>query len=73
MRLTWLERRRVLRRLGFQDQDMYRAQLESERVRKQRERTASRIHLAKIEEVQQSVLRKLGRTLYPKKVLQTKY
>jgi hypothetical protein len=73
LRLSWLERRRRLRGLGFTDVEMHEAHEESKRLRRQRERTVSRLQFSRVEELHQSLLRKLGRSVYPKKVLETKY
>lgn len=75
-RLSWIERRRRLRRLGFSDAEMRKAQEESEAARRKRERTISRLRFfSRVEEVQQSVLRRLAKTIHPTKVgvLETKY
>jgi hypothetical protein len=73
LRLSWLERRRKLRSLGFSELDMHYAHEESVRIRKQRERTVSRLQFSRVEEFHQALLRKIGRTIYPKKALETKY
>jgi hypothetical protein len=52
---------------------MHEAHEESKRLRRQRERTVSRLQFSRVEELHQSLLRKLGRSVYPKKVLETKY
>jgi hypothetical protein len=52
---------------------MHEAHEESKRLRRQRERTVSRLQFSRVEELHQSLLRKLGRTIYPKQVLETKY
>ncbi|GKY95412.1 hypothetical protein MPSEU_000502700 [Mayamaea pseudoterrestris] len=73
LRLGWWNRRCILRRLGFSDEDMKQVEESSQRTRKRRESTSSRSKLSKIEEIQQKIMRKLGRALYPKVTLQTKY
>lgn len=74
LRLSWIDRRRKLRRLGFTDEEMRQAQAAAEKTRKQREKTLSWLRFSKVEEVQQAILRKLGRTIHPKRVAkETKY
>lgn len=72
-RVSWIERRQRLRRLGFSDDDMHAAQDASEAARRNRERTVSRLKFARVEELQQSLMRKFGRTMHPKVALETKY
>jgi hypothetical protein len=73
LRLGWWNRRCLLRRLGFSDADMKAAEESSARARKQRGRTSSMMKLSKLQEVQQAVMKRLGRALYPKAPLETKY
>jgi hypothetical protein len=75
LRLSWLERRRILRRNGASEDDISEALERAHKVRKQREKTMStwRSKLDKVEEVQQSIFRSLGRTFHPKEALKTKY
>lgn len=74
LRLGWLDRRRILRRLGATEEEISEALESSYRVRKHRQQTASwRSKFAKVEELQQSIRRSVGRTFHPKASLKTKY
>lgn len=76
LRLSWLERRKKLRRVGVTEDAIYEAVEASHRVRRQRQQTTSwRMKLEKVEEFQQSLRKSVGKTLHPKrsKVLTTKY
>lgn len=73
LRLSWMQRRLMLKRVGFDDHDMRSAESEAEKVRKRRERTSAGLRFAKVEEFRQSVLRKLGQSIRPKLLLETKY
>ena len=73
LRIGWWHRRCLLRSLGFSDADMNEAEEAAKRTRKRREVTGYRLKMSKLEEVHQSVMRKLGRAFYPKVRLETKY
>jgi hypothetical protein len=55
LRISWIERRRLLRRVGYSDEELRKAEQESEKIRKQRERTTSG-----------NVLQRMGRAVWPK-------
>jgi hypothetical protein len=60
--------------LGATEEEIGEALESSYRVRKQRQQTASwRGKFAKVEELQQSIRRSLGRARHPKAELKTKY
>jgi hypothetical protein len=73
LRLSWLERRRILRRCGVTEDEILESLESSFRVRRQRQQTLHWRKFDKVEELKQSVQRKLGRTIFPKKKLATKY
>ena len=68
LRLGWIERRRMLLRSGYSEDDLEAARKSAKAVRRQRERTASTHPLVEVvEAAQQSLFRKLGRTVSPAK------
>lgn len=73
MRLGWITRRRMLRKLGISDEDMEKAQRSAEKTRKRRETTVSMLKFQRVAEIQEKVLRRVGRTFHPRAVLNTKY
>jgi len=75
LRMGWLDRRRILRKLGATEEEISEALESSYRVRKQRQQTASwRNKFAKVEELQQAIRRSVGRTFHPKRAqMKTKY
>ena len=74
LRLGWMVRRRMLRSLGFSDEEMEVAQKKAQKGRKQRESTVSRLKFQSWAETQEKIVRRLGRTFHPKvNALTTKY
>lgn len=73
MRLSGIDRRRLLRASGVSDQGIRDAQRQSLKVRQERERTIARFKFEKWDQVQESIARRVGRTFHPRVVIKTKY
>lgn len=73
MRLGWITRRQMLRRLGVSDDELREAQNIAKKGREQREATLARLKFQKVEEIKQRLIRGLGRAFHPKKTLKTRY
>jgi hypothetical protein len=74
LRIGWLHRKRLLKGLGFNEQEFWACRRVAERTRQQRQQTiqaGKKYELLHV--VQETILRKVGRTIHPKVVLQTKY
>ena len=71
LRLGWLERRRILRRLGATEEELSEAAERAHKVRKQRQQTNS-WRSKTMAELQRAIRRSLGRTFHPKRSPQTK-
>lgn len=69
LRIGWLERRRILRKVGAEEEDIAAALKSSYEVRKQRIQTASpwRLKFARLEEIHESIGRSLSKTFHPKR------
>ena len=66
LRLGWLERRRILRRLGATEEELSEAAECAHKVRKQRQQTNS-WRSKKMAELPRAIRRSLGRTFHPKR------
>jgi len=75
LRIIWVERRRLLRNLGFSDAELMEATAASRKTRFQRSRTNARAKHERMDLFKERIFRKVGRTIWPRPetVLETKY